>query len=58
MIQRARANGPQRFEWRNQRRDGEIFPVEVDLTVIELGGRERVLASVQDITERKRRERE
>ncbi|MFB6227817.1 MAG: PAS domain-containing protein, partial [Halobacteriales archaeon] len=58
MIQRARTEGPQRFEWRNQRRDGEIFPVEVDLTVIELGGRERVLASVQDITERKRREQE
>ena len=58
MIQRARTEGPQRFEWRNQRRDGEIFPVEVDLTVVELNGRERVLASVQDITERKRRERE
>jgi PAS domain S-box-containing protein len=58
MIQRARTEGPQRFEWRNQRRDGETFPVEVDLTVIELDGVERVLASVQDITERKRRERE
>ncbi len=58
MIQRARTEGPQRFEWRNQHRDGEVFPVEVDLTVIELGDAERVLASVQDITERKRRERE
>ncbi len=58
MIRRARTEGPQRFEWRNQRRDGETFPVEVDLTVIELDGTERVLASVQDITERKRRERE
>ncbi|MFT4921595.1 MAG: PAS domain S-box-containing protein [Haloarculaceae archaeon] len=58
MIQRARTEGPQRFEWRNQHRDGETFPVEVDLTVIELGDAERVLASVQDITERKRRERE
>ena len=58
MIQRARTEGPQRFEWRNQRRDGDTFPVEVDLTVIELADTERVLASVQDITERKRRERE
>jgi PAS domain S-box-containing protein len=57
-IQLAREDGPQRFEWRNQRRDGETFPVEVDLTVIELDGAERVLASVQDITERKRREQE
>jgi PAS domain S-box-containing protein len=58
MIQRARTEGPQRFEWRNQHRDGETFPVEVDLTVIELGDAERVLASVRDITERRRRERE
>ena len=57
-IQQARKEGSQRFEWRNQHRDGETFPVEVDLTVIELGDAERVLASVQDITERKRRERE
>jgi len=58
MIRRARTGGPQRFEWRNQHQDGETFPVEVDLTVVELGGAERVLASVRDITERKRRERE
>ena len=58
MIQQARTEGPQRFEWRNQHRDGETFPVEVDLAVIELGDAERVLASVQDITERKRREQE
>jgi|APHM01.1.fsa_nt_gi PAS domain S-box len=58
MIQRARTEGPQRFEWHNQRRNGEVFPVEVDLTVVKLNGRERVLASVQNITERRRRERE
>ncbi|WP_370515736.1 PAS domain S-box protein [Halapricum sp. CBA1109] len=58
MMQQARTEGPQRFEWRNRRRDGKTFPVEVDLTVIELDGEERVLASVQDITERKRREQE
>ena len=57
-IQQARTEGPQRFEWRNQHRNGETFPIEVDLTVIELGDAERVLASVQDITERRRRERE
>jgi PAS domain S-box-containing protein len=58
MIQQARTKGPQRFKWRNQHRNGDTFPVEVDLTVIELDGEERVLASVQDITERKRREQE
>jgi len=57
-IQQARMEGPQRFEWRNQHRNGETFPVEVDLTVVELGDVERILASVRDITERKRREQE
>jgi len=58
MIQRARTEGSQQFEWRNKHRSGETVPVEVHLTVIELGDTERVLASVQDMTERKRRERE
>jgi PAS domain S-box-containing protein len=58
MIQQARTEGPQQFEWHYQPRDGETFPVEVDPTVLELDGEERVLASVQDITERKRRKQE
>lgn len=57
-IQQARVEGPQLFEWRNQRSNGEIFPVEVFLTVVQLDGRERVLATVSDITELNRRERE
>jgi len=57
-IEQARREGTQLFEWRNQRRDGEHYPVEVHLAVVELNGAERVLASVRDITERKRRERE
>lgn len=58
MIERARREGTQLFEWRNQRRDGETFPVEVQLAVVRLDGTERVLASVRDVTERKARERE
>ena len=58
MIERARREGTQLFEWRNQRRDGETFPVEVQLAVVRLDGTERVLTSVRDITERKSRERE
>ncbi|MFT4957826.1 MAG: PAS domain S-box-containing protein [Halobacteriales archaeon] len=57
-IARARERDSQLFEWQNQRRDGETFPVEVHLSVVEIRGVERVLASVRDITERKRRERE
>jgi PAS domain S-box-containing protein len=57
-IRAARESGPQLFEWRNQRKDGETFPVEVHLSVVDVRGEERVLGSVRDITERKRRERE
>ena len=57
-IRKAREEGAQLFEWRNRRKDGETFPVEVHLSVVDVRGEECVLASVRDITERKRRERE
>ncbi len=57
-IRRAREEGPQLFEWRNQHASGRTYPVEVHLRYLELDGDERVLASVRDITERRRRERE
>jgi PAS domain S-box-containing protein len=57
-IDAAREEGPQLFEWRNERADGTTYPVEVHLSVVQMRGEERVLASVRDITERKRRERE
>jgi len=57
MIQRARAEGAQLFEWRNQHKNGETYPVEVHLRAAQIQGEERILASVRDITERKRRER-
>ena len=55
-IRAAREEGPQLFEWRNERADGGTFPVEVHLSVVEIRGEERVLASVRDITERRERE--
>ncbi len=45
-----------RFEACHQCRDGHIFPVEIHLSAIELGGEERILALANDITERKRAE--
>jgi PAS domain S-box-containing protein len=57
MVERAREEGTQLFEWRNQRKDGETFPVEVNLSVVRLSGTERVLASVRDLTERRELER-
>jgi len=58
MIEQARDGDSQLFEWRNERADGSTFPVEVHLSVVDVQGDERVLASVRDVTERKRRERE
>ncbi|MDZ7849786.1 MAG: PAS domain S-box protein [Halodesulfurarchaeum sp.] len=55
-IRRAREEEPQLFEWRNQHRDGETFPVEVHLRVVTIRGEEQVLASVRDVTDRKRSE--
>jgi len=57
-IERARTEGPQLFEFEGQRKDGSVFSAEVHLTTVTLRGRERVLASVRDVTERKRQERE
>jgi PAS domain S-box-containing protein len=57
-IRRARAAGPQLFEFKGQRKDGEQFVGEIHLRTVDIRGTERVLASVRDITERKRREQE
>jgi len=57
-IERAAEGDDQLFEWRGRRKSGETYPVEVHLAVVPIDGAERVLASVRDVTERKRRERE
>jgi len=57
-IQAAREEGPQLFEWMGERRDGTTFPAEVHLSVVDVRGTTCVLASVRDVTERRRRERE
>lgn len=49
-------NGKERFEWLHQRKNGEVFPAEVCLTRLTLSGRPVLLATVRDITERKRAE--
>lgn len=52
-LQRARLEGPQTFEWRARTGDGRVFWVEVTLRLALLEGRERILAVVRDISERK-----
>lgn len=55
-ISLARAGKPQTFEWLARARDGHLFWVEVSLRLAVIGGQERILAVVRDITERRRAE--
>ncbi|WP_255149284.1 hybrid sensor histidine kinase/response regulator [Halorarius halobius] len=56
-IAAATEEGSQVFEWVCETSDGEAVPMEVSLRQTTLGGRERVLAVVRDISERRERER-
>jgi len=52
-IAAALLNGKDAFEWLHQRKNGEVFPAEVSLAALKLGGRPMLMATVRDITERK-----
>ncbi|MFO7968374.1 MAG: PAS domain S-box protein, partial [Archaeoglobaceae archaeon] len=56
LVQKARTEGQQTFEWQGKKKDGTIFWEEVTLKKATIGGKERILASVRDITERKKSE--
>ena len=47
-----------RLDGRHRRRDGTIFPVEVSLGMVEIGGEPLFLALARDVTERKEAERQ
>ena len=56
MIETALREGSHFFEWTHRRIDGEEFPADVLLTRMELEGKVIILATVRDVTERKRAE--
>ena len=56
-LRRAVERGSYTFEWADRDEDGSVVPVEVTLTTFERDGNQRVLASLRDISERKRRSR-
>jgi PAS domain S-box-containing protein len=58
MIETAMQNGSYFFEWTHRRLCGEEFPATVLLTRMELEGRPMLQATVRDITESKKAERE
>ncbi|MDD5223457.1 MAG: PAS domain S-box protein [bacterium] len=55
-IEAAFATGVQSFEWIHRRMDGTMFPAEVSLSRIVIGGKQVIQAIVRDITERRRAE--
>lgn len=52
-LQKALLEGPQVFEWLARRKDDSVFWSEVSLHSTSIGGENRILAVVRDITERK-----
>ncbi|GAB0057579.1 Sensor histidine kinase RcsC [Candidatus Magnetaquicoccaceae bacterium FCR-1] len=46
--------GPQSFEWRHRRPNGEIWDAQVHLMMFHFGGRELLQFTLDDITEKKR----
>jgi PAS domain S-box-containing protein len=55
-IKKAIEEGPQQFSWRAKRKNGELFWAEVNLKRAVIGGENRILAVVRDITERRQAE--
>lgn len=58
LLQNAIASEKDTFEWRAKKKNGELFWVEVSLRSTKITGKERVLATVRDISERKKAEEE
>jgi PAS domain S-box-containing protein len=52
-IEKAKTEGITVFEWQSKRSDGTLFWSEVSLRASNIGGKERILAVVRDITDRK-----
>lgn len=53
-LRKAREIGTQTFEWLSSRRDGQAFWVEVNISFAVIGGANRYVVVVRDISERKR----
>jgi len=55
-FKKALLEGTDHFEWVHKKRDGALVPCDVLLSVFELDGKQMILASIRDISDRKRTE--
>lgn len=55
-ISKAAQGKPQLFEWKAKNKAGHLFWVLVKMGIVEIDGRDRLLVTVSDITQRKRTE--
>jgi len=51
-VRKMRVKGSMLFTGGHKRRDGSVFPVEVSVTFVRVGGREFLLSAARDISER------
>jgi len=56
LLRKAAAGQPQLFEWHARHKNGRLFWVEVNMRLATVGGRDRVIVAVRDISERHRLE--
>jgi len=56
-ITKAVEAGPQVFDWKSKRKNGEVFWSSVSLRASQISGQGRVLAVIRDVSDRKRAER-
>jgi PAS domain S-box-containing protein len=55
-LERAIKNGLETYEWRARKKTGELFWAEIATRCFEINGRRLLIASIRDVTERKRNE--
>ncbi|POG55279.1 PAS domain-containing sensor histidine kinase [Haloferax marisrubri] len=57
-VETAREEGEHAFTWPIENASGDTVWIRVSLTVAEISGRDRLVSTVEDVTEERRRERE
>jgi diguanylate cyclase (GGDEF)-like protein/PAS domain S-box-containing protein len=55
-MQKARSGTPQRFDWRSKTKDGRLFWVEISIRRATFGGRDFLLSTAREISQRKEAE--